>query len=114
MSIGDPEVKVSTVLKTIGKNESFNITDRLSRFSNWSKVIGAVARIKRVAHNGEGDKGFSTPSERQDAEKFIIKSLQEQSFPKEIKLFQQNANVPKNSGIFIIKSWSLPARMWYS
>ena len=99
LRVGDPEVRMSTVLNTVKENESSNIIDHFSHLSNWPKLVGAISRLRRVARNRKGDQELSTPRERQDTEHFIVKLLQEKSFSTEVKLLQQNSKVPNNSKI---------------
>ncbi|XP_077978095.1 uncharacterized protein LOC144433628 [Glandiceps talaboti] len=85
LNIGDPEVKNVTSFMAATSTESFNLKNRISRFSEWSKVVGAVARIRRLVRNKKGSKDFSSPQERQEAERYIIRCIQGEAFAKEIK-----------------------------
>ncbi len=81
--LGDPEVKTFCTLNT-NCTESLNLVDRLSKFSSWSKAIRAVARLLRRV-NKDKSSHPSTVSERQKAELYIIKCLQESSYKDELK-----------------------------
>nr|XP_021336928.1 uncharacterized protein LOC103910029 [Danio rerio]XP_021336929.1 uncharacterized protein LOC103910029 [Danio rerio] len=81
--LGDPEVKSLFTLNTECQN-SFNLANRLTKFSSWTKAVGAVARLLRRA-NKDRSSSLSTMLERQKAELHIIKCLQESSFKDELK-----------------------------
>ncbi|KAI7807219.1 hypothetical protein IRJ41_024887 [Triplophysa rosa] len=87
LSIGDPEVKKAQALQT-KTSEIMSLADRLSKFSSWSRATRAVARLlrraKRVASHA-----LSTVSERESAERFIIRDLQRQAYEEEIKLLSK-------------------------
>ncbi len=65
--------------------ENFNLVDRLSKFSSWSKAIRAVARLLRRV-NKDKSSHPSTVSEGQKAELYIIKCLQESSYKVRVEI----------------------------
>ncbi|XP_038070490.1 uncharacterized protein LOC119739571 [Patiria miniata] len=98
LSVGDPEVKSVTSLQSAVTPEVFDWEDRLSRFSDWSKVLGAVARIRRL-NRKEKDNSLSTPQEQTEAEMHIVRSVQRQAFPQEIQSLRNSSRVKATSKI---------------
>ncbi len=96
--LGDPEVKTFCTLNT-NCTESFNLVDRLSKFSSWSKAIRAVARLLRRVNKDKSNHP-STVSERQKAELYIIKCLQESSYKDELKEIKGGKNVSSCSALY--------------
>ncbi|XP_058481739.1 uncharacterized protein LOC131457006 [Solea solea] len=76
VQIGDPEVKRIQTLHT-WTSEQVSLSDRLSRFSTWSRATQAIARLIRRAR-GDKSTDHSTVQEREDAWCIIIKDLQTQ------------------------------------
>ena len=98
IQIGDPEVKRIQTLKT-QTLEQWSLSDHLSRFSSWSKATQAVSRlIRRV--RGDKSTDHSTVQEREDARCIIIKDLQRQVYPEEIKLLSELTQLPTQSKLF--------------
>ena len=98
VSDGDPELKKAQV-HTTKVAEQISLLDRLQRFSDWSRMVKAVARLKRCARNMKGLKERSestTLDERRDAEQFIIRLVQEEVFREEIKALKQKKEVKSN------------------
>ncbi|KAG7453482.1 hypothetical protein JOB18_018614 [Solea senegalensis] len=87
VQIGDPEVKRIQTLHT-WTSEQVSLSDRLSRFSTWSRATQAIARLIRRAR-GDKSTDHSTVQEREDAWCIIIKDLQTQVYPEEIKLLKR-------------------------
>lgn len=83
LTIGDPEVKRSQALST-QTAEQVSLSDHVSRLSLWSKAIQAVAcfycQTKKDMSNC-----LSTVMEHDTAECIIIRDLQRQAYPEEIK-----------------------------
>lgn len=84
----DPELRKAVVFNTKAK-EDRSLLDRLEKFSDWSRVVQAVARLKRRVKEHKGVKQRTNEStsleERKEAEIAIIKLVQEEAFPDEIK-----------------------------
>ncbi len=96
--LGDPEVKTFCTLNT-NCTESFNLVDRLSKFSSWSNAIRAVARLLRRVNKDKSNHP-STVSERKKAELYIIKCLQESSYKEELKEIKGGKNVSSRSALY--------------
>lgn len=98
IQIGDPEVKRVQTLDTQMK-EHVSLSDRLSKFSSWSKAIQAIARLLRRAREDKSPH-HSTVQEREDARLIIIKDLQRQAYPEEVKLLKKAAQLSPRSKLF--------------
>lgn len=71
-SDGDPELRRAEV-HTTKVMEQTSLLDRLQRFSDWGRMVKAIARLKRCVGNVKGLKERSestTLDERKDAEQF--------------------------------------------
>ncbi|XP_058509227.1 uncharacterized protein LOC131475275 [Solea solea] len=95
VQIGDPEVKRTQTLHT-WTSEQVSLSDRLSRFSTWSRATQAIARLIRRAR-GDKSTDHSTVQEREDAWCIIIKDLQTQVYPEETKLLSKTTQVSSQS-----------------
>lgn len=95
----DPEIKRAQV-HTTKANEERSLSDRLQKFSDWKRVVRAIARLKRLAKEVKGLKTRSnevtTLEERMQAEQFIIHAVQEEAFSDEIKALKQKKEVQRN------------------
>ncbi|XP_022518476.2 uncharacterized protein LOC111188878 [Astyanax mexicanus] len=84
----DPELRKSFVCNTDAR-EVRSILDRLQKFSDWSRVVRAVARLKRAIKEFKGLKQRTNKStsleERKEAEFAIVRLVQEEPFSHEIK-----------------------------
>lgn len=93
MSTSDPEVKKVQVHK-IQAEEQSSLLDRLHKFSDWLRMIKAVARLKCYVKEAKAHKRRSCEvtnlQERKEAELTIIKMVQETAFAQEIKSLQQH------------------------
>ncbi|KAL3975616.1 lysophosphatidylglycerol acyltransferase 1 [Sarotherodon galilaeus] len=93
LSTSDPEVKNVQVHK-IQVEEQRSLLDRLHKFSDWSRMIKAVARLKRYVKGAKDHKSrshdISSLQERKEAELTIIKMVQETAFAQEIKTLQHH------------------------
>ncbi|XP_019727407.1 uncharacterized protein LOC109516990 isoform X3 [Hippocampus comes] len=91
ISVSDPEVKKVSVLNTQA-NEQRSLLDRLQKFSDWFRMIKAVARLKRFLKNAKNNiKGSSQPctfEDRKEAELTVIKMIQERAFPQIMQSLQ--------------------------
>ncbi|XP_053733153.1 uncharacterized protein LOC128765925 isoform X1 [Synchiropus splendidus] len=82
VQIGDPEVKGVQPLN-VQCTEQTNLLEKLSKFSSWSKVTQAIARLIRRA-KGDTSTDLSTVQEREEAKCLIIQRLQVQEYSQEI------------------------------
>ena len=87
--IGDPELRKVRPLAT-KTSERFSLLNRLSRFSDWTKAIRAIARLRRLVQRTNPGGGLTTVEERRDAELFIIKDMQQDVYSEEIEMICQN------------------------
>lgn len=95
LPIGDQEVKKAQTLLTRTTGE-VSLTDRLVKFSSWSKAVSAVARLRRRLLKDKSN-ADSTVEERQNAELVIIQDLQRQAYSEEIKTLGNGNLLPSNS-----------------
>nr|XP_054594598.1 uncharacterized protein LOC129162115 isoform X2 [Nothobranchius furzeri] len=84
----DPELRRASVFNTKAK-ESRSLLERFEKFSDWSRLVKAVARLKRRVTEHKRlrqrtNEGTSL-EEREDAEIAIVKLVQREAFPDEIK-----------------------------
>ncbi len=102
----DPEIKRAQV-HTTKANEERSLSDRLQKFSDWKRVVKAIARLKRLAKEVKGLKTrfneVTTLEERMQAEQFIIHAVQEEAFSDEIKALKQKKDVQRNKSIKLHK-----------
>ena len=89
----NPELCKALVL-SIKARENRSFLDHLEKFSNWPRVVQEVARLKRRVKEHKADKQRTNEStsleERKEAEISIIKFVQEEAFPDEIKSLKVN------------------------
>lgn len=103
--VGDPEVKTIQVLATEAKNCN-DILKRLSQFSSWTTLVKVVARIKRLRSKQKHSEHV-TVEEREKAAEAVIKIVQQQAFPHEIKMLQSEKDLPNSSSLFSLDPiWS--------
>ncbi|KAK5907106.1 hypothetical protein CesoFtcFv8_004989 [Champsocephalus esox] len=86
--VGDPEVKSIQAFAT-QFSEQQDVLSRLSRFSSWTMLVKVVARIKRLGSKQKHG-NLVTVEERRRAIEAVIRLVQQQAFPKEIKAFQKD------------------------
>lgn len=83
----DPELQKSLVHDTQAKEER-SLLDHLHKFSDWARVVKAIARLKRRVKEAIGLKLRSSEAtsieERREAELTIIRMVQEAAFSHEI------------------------------
>ncbi|KAL6455426.1 hypothetical protein MHYP_G00361280 [Metynnis hypsauchen] len=86
ISSSDPELKKVQVHDVQAK-ETKSLLDRLHKFSDWSRMVKAIARLKRQEIKGLQPRSCEVTSleERREAELTIIKMVQEATFSKEIQ-----------------------------
>ncbi|KAK5859400.1 hypothetical protein PBY51_020957 [Eleginops maclovinus] len=74
----DPELRKALVLSTKAR-ENRSLLDRLEKFSDWTRVVQAVARLKRRVKEHRADKqrtsGSTSLEERKEAEIAIIRPV---------------------------------------
>ncbi|XP_054868580.1 uncharacterized protein LOC129349422 [Amphiprion ocellaris] len=96
ISIEDPELKVTQVF-TVQAKEQKSISERLEKFSDWTRAVKAIARLRRrvkyVKNSKEMSNESTTLEERQEAEEFIIRTVQQEAFSKEIKSLKDKKEV---------------------
>ena len=84
----DPELRKAFVCNTKAK-EARSLLDRLEKFSDWSRVVRAIARLKRYVKECKDGKQRTSEDtnleERKEAELAIIKLVQAEAFSDEIK-----------------------------
>ncbi|KAK0144674.1 hypothetical protein N1851_017016 [Merluccius polli] len=94
----DPELRKATVLNTKAK-EDRSLLNRLEKFSDWSRAVQAVARLKRLIKEHKGVKERTNEStsleERKKAELTIVKLVQEEAFSVEIKNLKEKGDLTK-------------------
>lgn len=102
----DPELKRAQVLTTKVMEER-SLSDRLEKFSDWRRLVKAIARLKRHAKEAQGLQtrsiAVTTLEERQEAEQFIIQVVQREAFSEELKALSQEKDVPKNKSTYLHK-----------
>ncbi|XP_013855847.1 uncharacterized protein LOC106511638, partial [Austrofundulus limnaeus] len=94
----DPELRKVFVCTTNAKEEQ-TILDRFEKFSEWSRLIRALAVLrKRVKEfKGEIQKGKESTSleERKQTELFVIKLVQQKAFSEALKSLKSKETVSK-------------------
>ncbi|CAI5657210.1 unnamed protein product [Oreochromis niloticus] len=84
----DPELQRAHV-HAVKAREQTPMVNRLTKFSDWSRVVRAIARLKRFVREFKGFQSRTNEStnleERREAEIFIIKLVQEDAFAEDIK-----------------------------
>ncbi len=89
----DPEIRKALVCNTAVK-ESRSLLDHLLKFYDWSRVVKAVARLKRkikqFKYVKQPTKASTSLEEWKEAEHFIIKLVQKEAFSDEIKSLKLN------------------------
>ncbi|XP_072769709.1 uncharacterized protein [Nerophis lumbriciformis] len=104
--VGDPEVKTIQVLATKANNCD-DILRRLSQFSSWTRLVKVVARIKRLGCKQNQHSEHVTVEECEKAAEKVIKIVQQQAFPQEIKMLQGEKCLPNSSSLFSLDPiWS--------
>ena len=81
LSLEDPEIKKTTVLKTKVEDCSDTILSRFAKFSDWLSLVRAVARLERRAKKNKDD-NLTSVCERQRAVSFIVKLVQKHEMEK--------------------------------
>ena len=93
MDDADPELRKAYV-HTVKVEIKNPLLSHLSKFSDWSRAVKAVARLKKYIRKRSGGQvgtGETTNlEERREAELFIIKLTQEEAFADELKKIKCN------------------------
>ncbi len=101
--IGDPEVRSAQAIN-IKTTEQVSIVDRPLRLSSWSQATKAIARIlRRISKNRSNC--FTTVTERENAERVIIKGLQEQVYEKELELIHKGVPLPSHNELYCLDAF---------
>lgn len=94
----DPELRKAFVCNTKAKEER-TMLDRFEKFSDWSRLIRALAILRRKIkeHKGttQNNKEGTSLEERKEAELVVIKLVQAKVFSKEIKSLEAKKAVAK-------------------
>ncbi|XDV43684.1 hypothetical protein PO909_012122, partial [Leuciscus waleckii] len=98
LQLGDSEVRCSQTLNTKAVEQE-TIVNRLSKFSSWSQVIGAIARIQRRIRKDKSNR-LSTVEEREKAECLIIKLLQRHVFETELKALSKGIQLSSHNELY--------------
>ncbi|XP_037388700.1 uncharacterized protein LOC119262023 [Pygocentrus nattereri] len=102
----DPELRKANVFSTKAKEDRL-LLDRLEKFSDWSRVVQAVARLRQRVKEQKGKKQRTNEStsleERKEAEIVIVKLVQEEAFPNEIKSLKANKVISKSKNSKLYK-----------
>ncbi|KAI7796759.1 hypothetical protein IRJ41_005739 [Triplophysa rosa] len=87
--VHDPELKKIQVHKIQAK-EKASLLERLHKFSEWTRVVKAIARLMRRAKEIKGLK-------RKEAELTIIKMVQQSAFDDEIQSLKQRKEIKSSN-----------------
>ncbi|XP_076740274.1 uncharacterized protein LOC143418645 [Maylandia zebra] len=94
----DPEVRKVVVLHTT--TETNSLAERFLKFSSWSRLVKAMARLLRFVKEFKGLERRSNKAtnleERKEAELKVISIVQRSIFCKEIKALQTRKDLPKD------------------
>ncbi|XP_047246221.1 uncharacterized protein LOC124883254 [Girardinichthys multiradiatus] len=96
--VGDPEVKSVKILTTQTSEQDI-ILSRFERFSSWSMLLKVVARIKRLTKKTKYG-NVVTADERKGAADIVLKLLQQQAFPQELRVLKAKGSLPSSSSLF--------------
>lgn len=101
LCVGDPEIKMAQVC-AVQASEQMDILYLLDRFSTWTTLFKVVARIKRLGSKVKTSNTV-TAEKRRKAAAEVIKLIQQEAFPKELKALQSRGQMhsfPKTSPLF--------------
>ena len=84
LQIGDPEVKATTILTTVKKQDEFSLVNCISKFSDWQKAVAVVTYLRRLIQRNKPTSIHRTLAETQEAEFTIFKAVQRCTFKEEI------------------------------
>ncbi|KAI7789742.1 hypothetical protein IRJ41_004483 [Triplophysa rosa] len=98
--VHDPELKKIQVHKIQAK-EKASLLERLHKFSEWTRVVKAIARLMRRAKEIKGlsprSSGTTSIEERKEAELTIIKMVQQSAFDDEIQSLKQRKEIKSSN-----------------
>ena len=98
-AVEDPEVRKTIVHKTVATEIS--LLDRFLKFSSWTTLVKAIARLKRRVKELKGltprSNEATSLEERKDAELTIISIVQKATFSEEIKSIQHKKEISKDT-----------------
>ena len=95
----DPEVRQNVQVLTTQLAVTENLeSGRFSRFSEWSTLQGAIAKLITLAQSRSKQRNeASTTNAYEKAKAIIIKSVQHDAFQKELVCLRQSEKLPKTS-----------------
>ncbi len=100
IKVNDPELRKSQVHNT-HTNEERALLDRLNKFSDWTRAVKAIARLKRCAKDAKGlnprVNEASSIEERKEAEFTIIKMVQQSAFCDVMQSLKYQKEIKSNS-----------------
>lgn len=92
VEITDPELRKAHV-HTVKAKEVSSMVNRFTKFSDWSRIVRAVARLKRFVKEFKRIQPRTNEAtsleERRESEIFIIKLVQEEAFTEDIQKIKQ-------------------------
>ncbi|XP_065140714.1 uncharacterized protein [Paramisgurnus dabryanus] len=97
LQLSESEVRCSQILYAKAVEQE-TIVNHLSKFSSWSRVIGAIQRRIRK----DKSKGLSTVEERGKAECFIIKLLQRHVFETEFNALSKGSQLSSYNQLYYL------------
>ncbi|XP_030589719.1 uncharacterized protein LOC115783168 [Archocentrus centrarchus] len=94
----DPELRKAFLCATNAK-EDLTILDRFEKFSEWSRLIKALAILRKKVKEFKGDiqksKESTSLEERRETELFVIKLVQQKAFAEAIRSLKSKETVSK-------------------
>ncbi|XP_068758050.1 uncharacterized protein [Montipora capricornis] len=84
LQIGDPEVKATTVLTTVKKQDEFSLVNCISKFCDWRRAVAVITYLRRLIQRNKPTSIHRTLTETQEAEFAIFKAVQRCTFKEEI------------------------------
>ncbi|PIK33816.1 hypothetical protein BSL78_29367 [Apostichopus japonicus] len=97
--MGDPEVRAQSL--SVQATRACDILERLSKYSNWSRLTRIVARIRRLASRETGSVSL-TVEEINQACVSVVKIVQQEHFKEELQALKMQRNVSSTSKLFTL------------
>ena len=98
--VGDPEVRITQVLKTEAARQ-FDIQGHLSRFSRWTIAVNVIARIQRLAKRIKTTEPLNVEERRKAALTLIRLAQHDASFQEEMNMLsQKSGKLPCNHQLY--------------
>ncbi|XP_062594609.1 uncharacterized protein LOC134256031 [Saccostrea cucullata] len=95
----DKELKLSSFKTEVKEMEGIG-SERFTRFSSWHSLVKALANINRLAARFSKRSSLKDPlTLYKEAEQFILKTIQQEFYSKELNCLYSNQPLPKNSSI---------------